>query len=176
MSIIAFTCATLGGALNPVKVAGSAGEISVGRNQKAPVVMTGYIGAGRVKDADGEYKPSAFGRLSAKAALVGEGDKQRLAGEAEGGVRFVLFKNGKKKSENDPDYTGNLEVGDVVYPLFGRKIKTEAGSFIGLSSGEAEPRKERGKTDSAPAHADSSYGTPDADDVPFAPIARRSHI
>lgn len=176
MSIIAFTCATLGGALNPVKVAGSAGEISVGRNQKSAVVMEGYIGAGRVKGADGEYKPSAFGRLSAKAALVGEGDKQRLVGEVEGGLRFVLFKNGKKKEGSDLDYTGNLEVGDVMYPLFGSKVKTDPGSFIRVWSGEAEPRKERGNTGGTPAHGDSSYGTPDADDVPFAPIARRSHI
>ncbi len=161
MSIIKFSVTTLGGALNPVQ---STAEISVGRNEKARVVMEGYIGAGRMKDSNGDYKPSAFGRLPCQAALVGDDDKRRLVIEIAGGLRGVLFKNAKKKAESDPDYNGKLEVGDEEYGLFGRKVKTDAGEFISLSSTEASPRQQTSKgANSVPAHDHAD----DSRDVPF---------
>jgi hypothetical protein len=143
MSIIKFTCATVGGALNPVN--GPIEKIRVGKNQEAEVILSGFIGAGRVKQGE-DFVPSAYGRLPVKAALVGEGTKTRYFLEIAGGLRGVLFRNADKgNDERAPDYVGNIEVeGDMVYPLFGRKVKSENGEFVSLSSGEIEAKRSRG--------------------------------
>lgn len=178
MSIVKFTCETLSGALNNCK---NGGEIRVGKDVKAKVVMDGYIGAGRVKNGD-DFAPSAFGRLPLQAALVGEGDKSRLVLEVAGGLRGVLFANKNKEEAKDPDYTGNLEVGDEEFGLFGRKVKTENGTFISLSSTTASSKASRGNRHggnggkSSGQHADPSYGSSYSDDdIPFANTLRKTY-
>jgi hypothetical protein len=167
MSIISFTCKTLGGALNPVN--GPVEKIRVSRDEEAEVILSGFIGAGRIKKGD-DYVPEAFGRLTCKAALVGTGAKQRYYLDIAGGLRGVLFKNNEKgDNAKAPDYVGNVEVGDMVYPLYGRKIQGENGHFIGLSSGEIEPKRER---NSGGGGTNGTNGTNDApppagDDIPW---------
>lgn len=162
MSIINFSVKSLGGALNKVN---SSAQISVSRDQKANVVMEGYIGAGRIKNDDGKYVASGYGRLPVQAALTGEGDKQRLVLEIAGGLRGVLFKNTKKKDDNDPDYTGRLESDDFEYGLFGRKVNSEAGEFISLSSTDAKPREQRGTQNSSSSQ--QNHPADDDGSVPF---------
>jgi hypothetical protein len=175
MSLIAFTVATLSGALNKCS---SNEEIYVAKGVKAKVIMDGYIAGPRVKNDDGTYSVSVFGRLPTRAALAGEGTKTpRLVIDIAGVARGVLFKH-TKKDDKDPDYTGNIEVGDQVYPLFGRKVKTEAGEFISLNTLPAETKGQSsnsGSQTSAPA-ADASFGTAYGDDIPFGPIALRSYL
>lgn len=156
MSIISFTVATISGSLSKAEKAGD--EIYVGKGKKAAVVLDGYIGAPRVKGDDGVYKASAYGRLPVQAAITGEGDNQRYVLEIAGGLRGVLFKANEKKGDNSPDYTGNIDLDDDnVLPLFGRKISSENGDFISLSSAQAEPRKNgnggQQQSHSAPADA-----------------------
>lgn len=164
MSIIQFTVKTLGGALNPST--GPVEEIRVSRDETAKVVMTGFIGAGREKNAEGKYESTGFGRLPVKAAIVGEGGKQRYYLDIAGGLRGVLFKNNKKNGDNDPDYTGNIEVGEQVYPLFGRKIDSDNGSFVSLNSGEAEAKGARGgRSNSSSSQDDGQYSS--RQEIPF---------
>jgi hypothetical protein len=161
MSIISFTVATISGSLSKAEKAGD--EIYVGKGKKAAVVLDGYIGAPRVKGDDGVYKATAYGRLPVQAAITGEGASQRYVLEIAGGLRGVLFK-AEKKNENSPDYTGNIDLDDDnVLPLFGRKISSENGDFISLSSAQVEPRKNgnggQQHSQSAPADLDN--------DIPF---------
>lgn len=163
MSIIKFSVKTVSGALNPVN--GDAGEIGVSKNEKAKVVMTGYVGAPRVQQADGTYKSSAFGRLPVQAAITGEGDKKRYVIEIAGGLRGVLFPAKNKKDEKSPDYTGNIDLGDgTEMALFGRKVSSESGNFISLSSGEAKAKEDHGNGGKTAASHESFESD---SDIPF---------
>ena len=162
MSIITFTTNTISGALNK---ANSTDEISIGRGNKAKVIMTGYIGAPREKDENGEYRSTAFGRLPVQAAIAGEGDKQRYVLDIAGGLRGVLFRN-PKSGENSPDYVGNIELSNAEeMTLYGRKVSTQNGDFISLSSSEAKPKPNGNSngSQSAPASDDGFNSS----DIPF---------
>lgn len=144
MSIVKLSCATISGAIN--FVTDSNEEIRISKDNKAQVIAEGYIGAGRVEKTpgSGDYVASAFGRLPLKAAVAGaKGTPSfRLVLDVAGGLRGVLFVNDKKEKESDPDYTGRLEVDDLEYPLFGRKVGGQSGEFISLNSLEAKPRQQ----------------------------------
>lgn len=164
MSIIKFTVATVSGALN--KAPANSGEINVGKDKKATVALVGYIGAPREKQSDGSYKSTAYGRLSVKAAIAGDGEAKRYVLEIEGGLRGVLFPAKNKKDEKAPDYNGNIDLGDgTEMGLFGRKQHSENGDFISLSSTEAKAKQEakgKGGSKSAPAPSFDDDG-----DIPF---------
>lgn len=140
-------------------------EISVAKNEKAKVVMTGFIGAGEIKEGN-DYKPTAFGRLPVEAALAGKGESQRLVLQVAGGLRGVLFKAADGK---EFDYNGNLEDGNGnEYPLFGRKVKGEQGVFISLSSMDKKKADQRGGNSQSKPQSGYGGGLDDmSDDVPF---------
>ena len=136
-------------------------QVPVAKGVKADVIMTGYIGANEVKNDDGEYRATAFGRLPVEAAIHDD----RMILSIAGGLRGVLFKATKDGVEYD--YSGNIEAGDGnEYPIFGRKVKGRQGTFISISSLEKQPRKERdnkaGKP-AAPAPTQEDF----SDDIPF---------
>ncbi len=159
MSIIAIKVAALAGSLFAAQ--DSTKEIYVGKDKKAKVVMTGYVGHADVKKDD-KYVPGPYGRLRVLAAKAGEGAKERLVLELDGGLRGVLFKN--KVEGKNYDYIGNIDAGDgQEFVVFGRKVKTDTTSFISLSSAAAQAKKESKSDDhSAPA----AGGNMD-DDIPF---------
>lgn len=165
MNLITINTKAISGALFNDKPADR--NLFVGKGEKSPVIMTGYVGANEVEGEDGEYTATAYGRLQLEAALAGTGDKQRLVLSIAGGaLRGVLF---KAKEGAKFDYQGNIEAGDgLEYPVFGRKVKGERGTFISLSSMDKEKREERdnGKGSHSNASAKPDAGMPD-DDVPF---------
>ncbi len=133
-------------------------EITVARGVKAPVVMTGFIGANEVKGEDGEYRPTAFGRLPVEAAQ----HDGRLVLSVAGGLRGVLFKADKEGAKYD--YSGNIEAGDGTrFPIFGSRKKGPNGTFVSLYSLERETPKEKDAKDKPPAPADEA----DDGDLPF---------
>jgi len=59
--------------------------------------------------------------------------------------RGVLFVNNRKENENQPDYTGNINVDGVEYWLSGWKKKSKSGSsFLSVS---VNPKEVRQNTD-----------------------------
>lgn len=157
--IIKIIAAAIAGALFTEKEPSK--EIFVGKGTKSKVVMTGYIGAADVKDTNDKYVPGAYGRLNVRAAKTGEGDKERLVLELDGGLRGVLFKN-KDESKNY-QYAGNIDAGDGnEYVIFGRLVKGDQGTFISLSSGAAQAKKDN-KTDDHPA----PVAQDNSNDIPF---------
>ncbi|HEX7324500.1 MAG TPA: hypothetical protein VF292_03985 [Rhodanobacteraceae bacterium] len=165
MSIIkSLSVETVSGALKPVK--GSTDEISIGKGQKAKVVMQGYIGGPQEKGDDGKYRSTVYGRLPVSAAVAGTNGNQRYVLDIAGGLHGVLFKAKEKKNDKSPDYAGNIDFGDQIMPLFGRKVTTQNGSFISLSSMKLEAKKDSGHSARQPAPAqapEDDFG----DDVPF---------
>lgn len=163
MSIIAFTTKTVAGSMSKVQ---TSAKIRVSKSEEAQVVLSGYIGAPRVKQGDGQYKASAYGRLPLQAALTGTGDKQRYVLEIAGGLRGVLFK-AKQSGENSPDYMGNIDLGGgMEMALFGRKVSNDGGDFISLSSGEAKPAQPRGNGGSQQSEQHAPDFSDD-DGIPF---------
>lgn len=158
---------TVSGALNPVN--GSTEEVFVGKGQKAKVVMQGYIGGPQEKGDDGKYHSTVYGRLPVKAGVAGTNGNQRYVLDIAGGLRGVLFKAKEKKNDKSPDYAGNIDFGDQIMPLFGRKITTQTGSFISLSSMKLEAKKDSGHSAGQPAAAAPAQAPEDdfGDDVPF---------
>ena len=56
--------------------------------------------------------------------------------------RGVLFVNNRKENENQPDYTGNINVDGVEYWLSGWKKKSKSGSsFLSVSVNPKEVRQ-----------------------------------
>lgn len=154
MSIVQITAATLSGVLNHLDGDSihDGNTINAGKGEKVVVTMTGYVGAADVKEGK-EYVPGPYGRLPIRAAWAGEGDKERIVLDLAGGLRGVLFENGKKDKDDDADYIGNVEDGDgKEFPLFGRKkTSSEYGDFISLSSMERqEPRQRAAEGTSKP--------------------------
>ena len=156
MNFITINTEKIGGALFAEK---TGKEISVAKGQKAPVIMTGYIGANEEKDGDG-YKPTAFGRLQVEAAK----HEDRLVLAISGGLRGVLFK--EEKNADKYQYSGVVEDGDTEYPVFGRQVKGERGTFISLSSAEKRAKKDKG-TKTASKQAPTPSHDFEDDDVPF---------
>lgn len=167
MSLITINTKQVSGALFNDK---NGRELFVARNTKAPVIMTGYVGAGEVKGEDGKYSPTEYGRLSMEASLAGEGDNTRLVLSIGGGaLRGVLFR--AKKEGVNYDYQGMIEDGSgLEYPVFGRKIDGERGQFIALSSMDKEKREENGNGGNGQSSARKEREAVPADadtDLPF---------
>jgi hypothetical protein len=163
MSIITFTTKTVSGAMSKTQ---SQAKIRVSRTEESDVVMEGYIGGPRVKGDDGKYRASEYGRLPFQAAIAGTGPAQRYVLEIAGGLRGVLFPTTNKTGDNSPDYSGNIDLGnDTELPLFGRKVNSDNGSFISLSSGEAQPIKPKNGKHSEPDQQAPSFDGDD--DIPF---------
>lgn len=159
-NLITITTPQIAGAL--FNAQNSERELFVARDTKAKVVMTGYLGAGEVKEGE-KYVPTAYGRLPVEAAKAGEGDKARLVLSIAGGaLRGVLFK--AKKADAKYEYQGNVEDGTgKEYPIFGRLMKSSAGeAFINISSMDKTEPTARGNGESSD-HA----GTPADSEVPF---------
>jgi hypothetical protein len=136
MNFITINTNTISGALFNEK---TGREIAVAKGEKSPVIMTGYIGAGETKGDDGKYAPTAFGRLPMEAAK----HQDRLVLSISGGLRGVLF---KAKEGAKYDYSGVVEDGQHEYPIFGRKVSGERGTFISLSSMERRKREATGES------------------------------
>lgn len=163
MSLINFAVKTVSGSMSKVKA--SSDTIRVSKTEEAPVVMEGYIGGPRTKGEDGKYRASVYGRLPLQAAVVESKGKNRYVLEIAGGLRGVLFPV-KEQKEGGPDYSGNIDLGNgKEMPLFGRKVQTEQGAFISLSSGEARDAENKNGDSSAPAN--QGHGFDSDDDIPF---------
>lgn len=55
-------------------------------------------------------------------------------------------------------------------------VKVFELKLVGGKQSSAEAPARSGRQDSSPKHADASNGAPDDDDIPFAPITRRSYL
>lgn len=140
--------------------------------KESPVIMTGSIRAGDVKEGDG-YKPMAYGQLGVRAAKAETRDhKEYLHLAIDGGLQGRL----NKAEGKDYDYIGSVDCGDgQEFTIFGRKTKAnETGTnFISLSSGEKKPKAtgnggNGGGDGGSGASAPAAGGNDDDDDsIPF---------
>lgn len=138
--------------------------------KESPVIMTGSIRAGDVKEGDG-YKPMAYGQLGVRAAKAETREKKEYLHLAiDGGLQGRL----NKAEGKEYDYIGSVDCGDgQEFTVFGRKMKaTETGhNFISLSSGEKKA-KETGNggnsgNSGSSASAPAAGGNDHDDDIPF---------
>lgn len=53
-----------------------------------------------------------------------------------------LFKETEKKSENGPDYRGNIMLGGVLYEIAGWKKEGKSGTFLSLKGQIPRQRQE----------------------------------
>jgi len=77
--------------------------------------------------------------------------------------RGVLFKNNRKERDNQPDYTGKIDVGGTEYELAAWIKEGKAGKFMSLSVKSKDDRPT-----AAPAPAQRRAAPIDIDDdVPY---------
>jgi len=74
--------------------------------------------------------------------------------------RGALFKNSKKETDRDPDYTGHLDVGGVGHWISGWINTSKAGAkFMALSVRPKDLTNDKPKTkQGAEAQADATFG------------------
>lgn len=163
MSLIQFAVKTVSGSMAKAKP--TSDKIRVSKDQEVEVSMEGYIGGPRTKGDDGKYRASVYGRLPLQAAVVESNGKKRYVLEIAGGLRGVLFPV-KELKDGGPDYSGNIDLGNgMEMPLFGRKVQTEQGGFISLSSGEARESDKKNEHSATPANQGHAFE--DDSDIPF---------
>ena len=81
--------------------------------------------------------------------------------EYDNNLRGALFKNDRKEKENQPDYTGNVEVEGTKYNMAGWMRQSKAGKpFMSISLSIPEPQN------SAPRPTASAGHSMD-DEIPF---------
>lgn len=133
--------------------------------KECPVLMSGNIGAADVKNPDGSYSPTAYGRLTVKAAkATTKAGKEYLALLIDGGLQGRL----NRAEGQSYDYVGSIDAGNnKEFVIFGRKRSSEGGMFIALSSAEL---KDKQSDNSAPKQNGSNSKSNDddfSDNVPF---------
>jgi hypothetical protein len=82
--------------------------------------------------------------------------------------RGALFKNDKKSHENQPDYTGTLNVSGVDFFLSAWIKTAESGrKYMSLAVTEKEKQKPAAKTPDRFGAVKARAASDDLDDVPF---------
>ena len=74
-----------------------------------------------------------------------------------------LFQVAEKRSENGPDYTGRIKVGDTLMEIAAWTKQSVKGNWLSL---KVQPLRERQQPQQQPG---GSVGQPFDDEIPFAP-------
>ena len=83
--------------------------------------------------------------------------------EYDNNLRGALFRNEKKEKENQPDYTGNVEVEGTKYNMAGWMRDAKSGKkYMSISLYIPEP-----KHSAAPVSAPSQTSQSMDDEIPF---------